>query len=234
MATAPCRAVALGPGPLPAARLAASFSPTPAIWGEKAKRTVAKKMSHGTNARNTDGSVASSKTPPAVPPKADAIIKGSRRRATARSSVRYARVDAICPGNTDIALVAFAVMGGSPAAIRAENVKIVPPPARALTVPAAKPAPRSKMSVEKSKMSFSFGGLKKPIAGLGLAGKPKNDPGRTEDLETLYQGDPEHTTLRMTDRLLLCLLTATSTVSSSAVAKALRRQITAASPNDWF
>lgn len=173
MATAPCSAVALGPGPLPAARLAANFSPTPAIWGDQAKRTVAEKISHVTNARNTDGSVASNKTPPAVPPKADAIIKGIRRRATARSSDRYARVDAICPGNTDTTLVAFAVMGGSPAAIRAEKVKIVPPPARALTVPAAKPAPRSKVSVEKSKMFISFGGHMGPIAGLGLTGNPK-------------------------------------------------------------
>jgi hypothetical protein len=167
-----------------------------------------------------------------VPPKADATIKGSRRRATARSSDRYARVDAICPGNTDIALVAFAVMGGSPAAIRAEKVKIVPPPARALTVPAAKPAPRSKMSVEKSKMLFSFGGLMGPIAGLGLARKPKIDLGPTEGLEPLYQRDFQHTTLRMTERFLPCLLTATSTVASSAVAKvrfvrrpSLRRQM---------
>jgi hypothetical protein len=49
------------------------------------------------------------------------------------------------------------------------------------------------MSVEKSKMLFSFGGLMGPIAGLGLARKPKIDLGPTEGLEPLYQRDFQHT-----------------------------------------
>ena len=58
------------------------------------------------------------------------------------------------PGQTAIALEAFATIGGIPAAKNTGNVKNVPPPATALLTPAAMPAKKSKTKIEGSGMSI--------------------------------------------------------------------------------
>jgi hypothetical protein len=67
--------------------------------------------------------------------------------------VRYTRADAIPPGRVITDEVAFAMMGSTPANISAGKMINVPPPAKALTIPAAVAA-ASSMIQEKGEAGF--------------------------------------------------------------------------------
>jgi hypothetical protein len=66
---------------------------------------------------------------------------------TSRTCLRYEIVLAKLPGRSATVLVAFAATAGTPAAIRAGNVRKLPPPAIALMAPAKKADRISKASV---------------------------------------------------------------------------------------
>ncbi len=69
------------------------------------------------------------------PPSALAAPNGGRMGRTCASSDRYAAADATDAGQRTTALVAFAVMGSTPATTSAGNVRKLPPPATELSAP---------------------------------------------------------------------------------------------------
>src|SRR6185437_2362281 len=103
----------------------------------------------GTTTSKARAGVASNSTQPTVVPTTAVGMSASSRRVRGRSA-RLPTTLATYPGKTATLLVTLAGTAPSPVASRAGNVISEPPPAIALTVPAASPATTRRAALGRS------------------------------------------------------------------------------------
>src|SRR5271165_1717352 len=112
----------------------------------KANSKVPLSSNQGMSRRKTCCGVLSSSSEPASPPTTLVSSKGINKRRGTLSRFRYAPVLAANPGQRATVLVALASTAGTPVLSNAGNVRKVPPPATAFSVPPITAARNKKMA----------------------------------------------------------------------------------------